>query len=82
MHFPIRRPVLQLSGGRKVYSVGAADAKFIVCLAPGITAEDAEIMAEHAPWRIVLADQCFTGSEAKSNVKLTLRDKDIAIRVL
>jgi len=59
-----------------------ADVKFIVCLAPDITADDVEIMAEYAPGRIVFADKCFTGSEAKSNVKLTLRDKGITIRVL
>ena len=76
---PIR--AIDLPDNRKVYGVGA-DVKFIVCLAPDITAVDAEIMAEYAPDRIVFADKCFTGSEAKSNVKLTLRDKGITIRVL
>jgi len=72
---------IDLPGGRKVYGVGA-DVKFIVCLALDITVDDAAIMAEYAPGRIVFADQCFVNSEAKSNVKLTLRDKGITIRVL
>jgi hypothetical protein len=40
--------------------------------------EDAANIADYAPGR----DQCFVNSEAKSNVKLTLRDKGITIRVL
>jgi adenine-specific DNA-methyltransferase len=56
--------------------------KFIVCIAHDITVEDAEIMADYAPGRIVFSDQCFNNSTDKSNVKLTLRDKGIAIRVL
>jgi len=72
---------IPLDEGRQVYGVGA-DVKFIVCLAPNITIEDASLMAQHAPGRIVFADQCFENSEAKSNVKLTLRDKGITIRVL
>jgi len=72
---------IELPGSRQVYGVGA-DVKFIVCLAPNITVEDAEVMGEYAPGRIVFADRCFDSSEAKSNVKLTLRDKGITIRVL
>lgn len=72
---------IDLPNGRKVYGVGA-DVKFIVCLALNITVEDAAIMADYAPGRIVFADQCFDSSEAKSNVKLTLRDKGITIKVL
>ncbi|MDR3050416.1 MAG: site-specific DNA-methyltransferase [Oscillospiraceae bacterium] len=84
----------QLPEKRAVYGVCAVppletgnwqlgtNVKFIVCLALNITVEDAEIMAAYAPGRIVFADQCFVNSEAKSNVKLTLRDKGITIRVL
>jgi adenine-specific DNA-methyltransferase len=72
---------IDLPNDRRVYGVGA-DVKFIVCLAVNIDVEDAEIMAAYAPGRIVFADQCFVNSEAKSNVKLTLRDKGITIRVL
>ena len=72
---------IPLDEGRQVYGVGA-DVKFIVCLAPNITIEDASLMAQYAPGRIVFADQCFENSEAKSNVKLTLRDKGITIKVL
>jgi adenine-specific DNA-methyltransferase len=72
---------IDLPNDRQVYGVGA-DIKFIVCLTQHITAEDAALMADCAPGRIVFADQCFDNSEAKSNVKLTLRDKGIGIRVL
>ena len=72
---------IELSDNRQVYGVGA-DVKFIVCLAQNITAEDAAAMAEHAPGRIIFADQCFNNSTDKSNVKLTLRDKGISIKVL
>ena len=72
---------IDLGGGKTVYGVGE-DIKFIVCLAPGITPEDAAAMADYAPGRIVFAEQCFDGSEAKSNVKLILRDKGVTIKVL
>ena len=72
---------IDLPGGRTVYGVGA-DVKFIVCLAPDITPEDAAAMAEHAPGRIIFAEQCFANSEAKSNVRLTLKDKGISIKTL
>jgi adenine-specific DNA-methyltransferase len=72
---------IDLPGNRQVYAVGA-DVKFIVCIAPNITAQDATIMAGYAPERIIFANRCFDSSETKSNVKLTLRDKGITIRVL
>ena len=76
---PIRS--IELPNGRQVYGVGA-DMKFIVCLAPNITVEDAAIMSDYAPGRIIFADACFDNSEQKSNVRLTLKDKDIAIKTL
>ncbi|MDR0964062.1 MAG: site-specific DNA-methyltransferase [Clostridium sp.] len=72
---------IALEGGRMVYGVGA-DVKYIVCLAPGITVEDATTMAAYAPGRIIFADQCFENTEQKSNVRLTLKDSGVAIRVL
>ena len=77
---------ITLSSGRTVYGVGMGDGstevKFIVCLAYGITPEDADEMAEYAPGRIVFADSCFDNSEQKSNVRLTLKDKGISIKAL
>ena len=61
---------IELSDNRQIYGVGA-DVKFIVCLAQNITPEDAAVMAEYAPGRIIFADQCFNNSTDKSNVKLT-----------
>jgi len=72
---------IDLGNGKVVYGVGA-EVKFIVCLAQGITSEDADAMAEYKPGRIIFADACFENSEQKSNVKLTLRDKGIAIKPL
>ena len=77
---PIR--VIELDGKRKVYAIGK-DTNFIICLAPHITAEDAEKMAQYAPKKIVFAEQCFDGSTTdKSNVRLTLKDKGIEIKTL
>ena len=72
---------IELEDNRQVYGVGA-DVKFIVCFAQNITPEDAAVMAEYAPGRIIFADQCFNNSTDKSNVKLTLRDKGVTIKVL
>ncbi|MDL2232503.1 site-specific DNA-methyltransferase [Ruminococcaceae bacterium OttesenSCG-928-L11] len=67
--------------GKMVYGVGA-EVKFIVCLADDIQPEDASAMAEYAPGRIVFADSCFSSTEQKSNVRLTLKDKGITIKTL
>ena len=72
---------IDLPDNRQVYGVGA-DVKFIVCLAPGVTTEDANTMADYAPGRIIFAEQCFDNTEQKSNVRLTLKDKGIAIKTL
>ena len=72
---------IMLPNERQVYGVGA-DTQFIVCLAPNITVEDAAIMSDYAPGRIIFADACFDNSEQKSNVRLTLKDKDITIKTL
>jgi adenine-specific DNA-methyltransferase len=72
---------IELPENRQIYGVGA-DVTFIVCLAKNISPEDAEIMSDYAPGRIIFADQCFNNSTDKSNVKLTLRDKGITIKVL
>lgn len=72
---------IDLGSGKTVYGVGA-DIKFIVCLAPGVTTEDANAMADYAPGRIIFAEQCFENTEQKSNVRLTLKDKGIAIKTL
>jgi len=72
---------IELDEKRRVYGVGA-DVNFIVCLAPRITPEDAELMADYAPGRIIFAEQCFNNTEEKSNVRLTLKDKGITIKTL
>jgi adenine-specific DNA-methyltransferase len=64
--------------GKTIYGVG----DILVCLAQDIKPEDAEAMAEYSPARIVFADRCFENSTDKSNVKLTLKDRGIGIKVL
>jgi adenine-specific DNA-methyltransferase len=76
---PIR--VIDLPGNRQVYGVGE-DVKFIVSLAENITVEDAKLMAEYAPGRVIFAEQCFQNTEQKSNVRLTLKDSGITIKTL
>jgi adenine-specific DNA-methyltransferase len=67
--------------GKIVYGIGE-NVKIIVCLAGEIQPEDAAAMAEHAPGRIIFADSCFSSTEQKSNVRLTLKDKGITIKTL
>ena len=67
--------------GKTVYGIGA-DITFIVCLSQGITPEDAESMAEYAPGRIIFSEQCFNDTTDKSNVKLTMRDRGITMKML
>lgn len=74
--------ILELDiNGKTVYGVGA-DCTFMVCLATSITPEDAAAMAEYAPGRIIFSEQCFENTTDKSNVKLTLRDRGITIKML
>ncbi len=72
---------IDLGSDKTVYGVGA-DIKFIVCLTPGVTPEDANAMADYAPGRIIFAEQCFNTTEQKSNVRLTLKDLGISIKTL
>jgi len=67
--------------GKTIYGIGA-NVTFMVCLAPSITPEDAEAMAEYAPGRIIFSEQCFDNTTDKSNVKLTMRDRGIIMRML
>ena len=81
----LTKPVISL--GKNVHSVGTGngngnEVKFIICFAPDITPEDAESMAEYAPGRIIFANVCFSNTEGKTNVKLTLKDKGIAMKAL
>ena len=82
----LTKPVIPLDiNGKAVYGVGTGngnEVKFIICFAPGITPEDAETMAEYAPGRIIFANACFSNTEEKTNVKLTLKDKGIAMKAL
>ena len=82
----LTKPIIPLTvNGKKVYGIGTGngdEVKFIICFAPGITPEDAEGMVGYAPGRIIFANDCFGNSEEKTNVKLTLNDKGIAMKSL
>ncbi|OQB12470.1 MAG: putative methyltransferase [Firmicutes bacterium ADurb.Bin193] len=72
---------LDINGKVGVYAIHK-DVLFIVCLARGVTAEDAEKMAEYMPGRIIFADECFSNSVGKANVYHTLKNHGITIKVL
>jgi len=82
----LTKPVIPIDiNGKTVFGVGTGnddEVKFIICFAPNITPEDADAMAEYAPGRIIFANACFGNSEEKTNVKLTLKDKGIAMKAL
>ena len=82
----LTQPVIPLDiNGKTVYGVGTGEeleVRFIVCLAPGITAEDTEEMVKYNPGRIIFADECFENIEQMSNVRLICQNKRIVVKVL
>ena len=64
---------------KTVYGIGE-NVKIIVCHADDVQPKDAAAIAEYAPGRIIFADNCFSSTEQKSNLRLTLIDKGITIK--
>ena len=67
--------------GKTVYGVGK-NVAFMVCLAQRINAEDAEVMADYAPERVIFSDQCFDDLSDMSNVKLIMRQHGMTLKML
>lgn len=64
--------------GKVAYSVGD-DCLLLICLAPDITPEIVEQMAEYAPAKIILAEHGFADDTALSNAHYILQDRSIAL---
>lgn len=59
--------------GKTAYSI-RKDCLILICLAPDITTEMVEKMADYAPGRIVFGQKCFGDTTAMANARLVLRD--------
>ena len=79
---PLTYPITQIElNGKPAYSVGE-DALLLVCLAPNLTPEDVEAMADYAPGRIVIARESFADDTAMANAYYILRDRKIELKLV
>ncbi len=77
---PLDFPVTKLDvNGTPAYSVGE-DTLLLVCLAPDLTVETLEHLADHAPAKMILAETSFADDSAMSNAYYTLRDRGIEFK--
>ncbi|MFR1480176.1 MAG: site-specific DNA-methyltransferase [Hydrogeniiclostridium mannosilyticum] len=83
MGIPLTYPVttLEIGDHKTAYSVGE-ECLLLVCLAPQITPEDVEEMAEFLPLKIVLSKNSFADDTAMSNAFYILRDRDIKLKLV
>ncbi len=72
---------LQTPHSKTAYSVGE-ECLLLVCLAPQITPEDVEKMAELLPVKIVLSKNSFANDSTMSNAFYILRDRDISLKLV
>ena len=79
---PLTYPITQIElNGKTAYSVGE-DALLLVCLAPDVTPEDVEAMADYAPGRVVIARESFADDTAMANAYYILRDRKIELKLV
>lgn len=79
---PLTYPIMTVEvGGKTAYSAGD-DALLLVCLAPNVTPEDVEAMADYAPGRIVIARESFADDTAMANAYYILRDRKIDLKLV
>ncbi len=74
---------VEITGGnpankKTAYSIGD-DCLLLVCLAPGITPELIEKMADYAPAKLILAEHSLTDDTAMSNAHYILKDRNIEL---
>ncbi len=82
MGVPLTYPVQPIEiDGVKAYSVGE-DSLLMICLDEGITTETIEAMADYAPAKIVIAENCFTDVSAMRNAHYVLRDRKIELKLI
>lgn len=68
-------------GGITAYSVGE-DCLLLICLQKGVTSEIVEQMAEYAPGKMILSDDCLEDDTAMSNAYYILRDRGIELKLV
>ena len=79
---PLTYPITRIElNGKTAYSVGE-DALLLVCLAPDVTPEDVEAMADYAPGRVVIARESFADDTAMANAYYILRDRKIDLKLV
>lgn len=79
---PLTIPVIPMEiNGKRVYSI-QEDATLLVCLVEGISSEDVEALADHAPAKIILAKSSLADDTAMSNAYYILRDRGIELKLV
>ena len=84
---PLTYPISQIElNGKIAYNIDAPDegleAILLVCLAPDVTPEDVEALADYVPGKIVIARDSFADDTAMSNAYYILRDRKIELKLV
>lgn len=67
--------------GQTAYSVGE-ECLLLICLAPNVSSEMIEAMAEYAPAKVILAEDSLADDSAMSNAHYILRDRGIELKLV
>ncbi|MBR0280286.1 MAG: site-specific DNA-methyltransferase, partial [Oscillibacter sp.] len=82
MGVPLSLPVTEVDiNGKTAYSVGE-DTLLLVSLAPSLTAEDIEVMADYAPAKVIISQESFDTNSDSANAYYILRDRGIDLKLL
>lgn len=82
MGVPLSLPVTAVDiNGKTAYSVGE-DTLLLVSLAPSLTAEDMEVMADYAPAKVIISQESFDTNSDTANAYYILHDRGIDLKLL
>ena len=82
MGVPLSVPVTEIDiNGKTAYSVGE-DTLLLVSLAPSLTAEDIEVMADYAPAKVIISQESFDTNSDTANAYYILHDRGIDLKLL
>ena len=82
MGVPLSLPVTEVDiNGKTAYSVGE-DTLLLISLAPGLTAEDMEVMADYAPAKVIISQESFDTNSDTANAYYILHDRGIDMKLL
>ena len=82
MGVPLSLPVTAVDiNGKTAYSVGE-DTLLLISLAPGLTAEDMEVMADYAPAKVIISQESFDTNSDSANAYYILHDRGIDLKLL